>query len=109
MGNTPNQWINGIKSKVNDRKVQFKRKRNNVGYRVAPNDVKNSLIKPSDFKFLTPKESESFAWELPDEIQQKKIRNNFINEVGKKKKKKKKKEKLLKKSWKKKKKKKKKS
>merc|ERR1711936_1432516 len=81
--NTPNQWINGIKSKVNDRKVQFKRKRNNVGYRVAPNDVKNSLIKPSDFKFLTPKESESFAWEIPDEIQQKKIRNNFINEVGK--------------------------
>lgn len=81
--NTQNQWINGIKSKVNDRKVQFKRKRNNVGYRVAPNDVKNSLIKPSDFKFLTPKESESFAWEIPDEIQQKKIRNNFINEVGK--------------------------
>merc|ERR1711963_1185479 len=71
------------KNEENDTKVQFKRKRNNVGYRVAPNDVENSLIKPSDFKFLTPKESESFAWELPDEIQQKKIRNNFINEVGK--------------------------
>jgi hypothetical protein len=68
------QWIEGLKSKINDRKVQFKRKRNTVGYRIAPEDVNNSLIKPSDFNFLTPAQSEDFLdkWKPLKELKEKK-------------------------------------
>ena len=68
------QWIEGLKSKINDRKVQFKRKRNTVGYRIAPEDVNNSLIKPSDFNFLTPAQSEDFLdkWKPLSQLKEKK-------------------------------------
>lgn len=78
-----NQWMDGIKSRINDRKVQFKRKQDSIGYRIAPEDIKNSLIKPNDFTFLSPQESESLIdkWSYPDKIQQKKIKNNLRNDV----------------------------
>jgi hypothetical protein len=67
------QWTEGLKSKINDRKVQFKRKRNTVGYRVTPEDVNNSLIKPTDFNFLTPAQSENFLdkWKSLKELKEK--------------------------------------
>ena len=68
------QWIEGLKSKFNNRKVQFKRKRNTVGYRITPDDVNNSLIKPTDFNFLTPAQSENFLdkWKPLKELKEKK-------------------------------------
>jgi hypothetical protein len=68
------QWIEGLKSKINDRKVQFKRKRNTVGYRIVPEDVNKSLIKPSDFNFLTPAQSEHFLdkWKPLSQLKEKK-------------------------------------
>ena len=68
------QWIEGLKSKITDRKVQFKRKRNTVGYRITPEDVNNSLIKPADFNFLTPAQSEDFLdkWKPLKELKEKK-------------------------------------
>ena len=77
------QWVNGIKSKINDRKVQFKRKQDSIGYRIAPEDIKNSLIKPNDFSFLSPKDSETFIdkWKFPDKMQQQKIRTNFRENI----------------------------
>ena len=48
------QWISGLKSRLNERRVQFKRKRNTIGYRVLPDDESKSIIKPTDFKFLDP-------------------------------------------------------
>ena len=52
--------MNGIRSRLDDRKVQFKRKQDSLGYRIAPKDIRNSLIKPNDFTFLSPKESRVF-------------------------------------------------
>ena len=52
--NKQDSWIDGIKSRINDRKVQFKRKQDSAGFRIAPEEVKNSLIKPGDFSFLSP-------------------------------------------------------
>lgn len=46
------QWISGLKSRLNDRRVQFKRKNDTIGYRVIPEDESKSIIKPTDFKFL---------------------------------------------------------
>ena len=77
------QWIHGINSKISDRKVQFKRKRDSVAYRIAPEDVKNSLIKPGDFNFLTPKESEKYSWKFPDKIQQKRFKKHLDNNLRK--------------------------
>ena len=48
------QWISGLKSRLNDRRVQFKRKNDTIGYRVIPEDESRSIIKPTDFKFLDP-------------------------------------------------------
>ena len=48
------QWISGLKSRLNDRQVQFKRKNDTIGYRVIPEDESKSIIKPTDFKFLDP-------------------------------------------------------
>ena len=48
------QWISGLKSRLNDRRVQFKRKNDTIGYRVIPEDESKSIIKPTDFKFLDP-------------------------------------------------------
>ena len=58
--NKQDSWIDGIKSRINDRKVQFKRKQDSAGFRIAPEEVKNSLIKPGDFSFLSPEESQNF-------------------------------------------------
>ena len=56
------QWIGGLKSKLNDRRVQFKRKRDVVGYRINPetDDIAKSLVKPSDFKFLDEADSDEY-------------------------------------------------
>ena len=48
------QWISGLKSRLNERRVQFKRKDDTIGYRVLPDDEHKSIIKPTDFKFLDP-------------------------------------------------------
>ena len=48
------QWISGLKSRLNERRVQFKRKDDTIGYRVLPDDESKSIIKPSDFRFLDP-------------------------------------------------------
>ena len=48
------QWISGLKSRLNDRRGQFKRKNDTIGYRVIPEDESKSIIKPTDFKFLDP-------------------------------------------------------
>ena len=48
------QWISGLKSRLNERRVQFKRKHDTIGYRVLPDDESKSIIKPADFKFLDP-------------------------------------------------------
>ena len=48
------EWIGGLKTRLNDRRVQFKRKNDVIGYRVLPVDESKSLIKPADFKFLDP-------------------------------------------------------
>ena len=48
------QWMSGLKSRLNERRVQFKRKDDTIGYRVLPDDESKSIIKPTDFKFLDP-------------------------------------------------------
>ena len=48
------QWMSGLKSRLNERRVQFKRKDDTIGYRVLPDDESKSIIKPADFKFLDP-------------------------------------------------------
>ena len=47
-------------SRWNDKRVQFKRKKNTVAYRINPEDVTKSLIKPSDFTYLNQPESADF-------------------------------------------------
>ena len=54
------QWMGRIKSRLNDKRVQFKRKQDTVGYRINPDDLSKSLIKPSDFTYLNKNESEDF-------------------------------------------------
>ena len=56
------QWIGSLKSKLNDRRVQFKRKRDTVGYRINPetDDIAKSLVTPSDFKFLKEADSDEY-------------------------------------------------
>ena len=49
---TDDQWISGLKSRLNERRVQFKRKDDTIGYRVLPDDESKSIIKPADFRFL---------------------------------------------------------
>ena len=51
---TDDQWISGLKSRLNERRVQFKRKDDTIGYRVLPDDEFKSIIKPADFRFLDP-------------------------------------------------------
>ena len=48
------QWIRGLKSAP---RVQFKRKKDTIGFRKNPTDVEKSLISPSDFKFLNKDDS----------------------------------------------------
>ena len=60
--NGQDQWVGSLKSRLNDRRVQFKRKRDTVGYRINPenDDIAKSLVKPSDFKFLDEADSNEY-------------------------------------------------
>ena len=71
------QWIGGLKSRLNARRVQFKRKRDTVGYRIVPNDATKSLLVPSDFTFLDPGVSQEFQgrWKPLSEMKQKPFKN----------------------------------
>ena len=60
-----------------------KGKRDSVAYRIAPDDVKNSLIKPSDFNFLSPKDSEKYSWKMDDKKYHKKFKGNLNNDLRK--------------------------
>ena len=50
------------RQKLNDRRVQFKRKRDNVGYRINPelDDIAKSLVTPSDFKYMNETDSDEY-------------------------------------------------
>ena len=69
------QWVGSLKSKLNDRRVQFKRKRDTVGYRINPetDDIAKSLVTPSDFKFLDEADSDEYLskWKSMKTAQQK--------------------------------------
>ena len=70
------QWISGLKSRLNDRRVQFKRKNGTIGYRVIPEDESRSIIKPTDFKFLDPVTSSELLgkWKTLKELKRKQHR-----------------------------------
>ena len=70
------QWISGLKSRLNDRRVQFKRKNDTIGYRVIPEDESKSIIKPTDFKFLDPVTSSELLgkWKTLKELKRKQHR-----------------------------------
>ena len=73
--NGQDQWVGGLKSKLNDRRVQFKRKRDTVGYRINPetDDIAKSLVTPSDFKYLDEADSDEYLskWKSLKMVQQK--------------------------------------
>ena len=70
------QWMSGLKSRLNERRVQFKRKHDTIGYRVLPDDESRSIIKPSDFKFLDPVTSSELLgkWKSLKELKRKQHR-----------------------------------
>ena len=71
------QWLGRIKSRLNDKRVQFKRKRDTVGYRINPDDISKSLIKPSDFTYLNQTESADYLdkWKSLKELRKIPFRN----------------------------------
>ena len=71
------QWMGRIKSRLNDKRVQFKRKQDTVGYRINPDDISKSLIKPSDFTYLNENESADFLdkWRPLKELRSKPVKN----------------------------------
>ena len=87
------QWLGRIKSRLNDKRVQFKRKRDTIGYRINPDDISDqrerikqtatnhdiskSLIKPSDFTYLNQTESADFLdkWKPLKELRKKSFTN----------------------------------
>ena len=71
------QWMGRIKSRLNDKRVQFKRKKDTVGYRINTDDVSKSLIKPSDFTYLNKNESADFLdkWRPLKELKSKPFKN----------------------------------
>ena len=71
------QWMGRIKSRLNDKRVQFKRKQDTVGYRINPDDLSKSLIKPSDFTYLNKNESADFLdkWRSLKELRLKPVKN----------------------------------
>ena len=71
------QWMGRIKSRLNDKRVQFKRKQDTVGYRINTDDVSKSLIKPSDFTYLNSSESADFLdkWKPLKELRSKPVKN----------------------------------
>ena len=71
------QWLGRIKSRLSDKRVQFKRKRDNIGYRINPDDISKSLIKPSDFTYLNKTESADYLdkWKPLKELRKKPFKN----------------------------------
>ena len=71
------QWLGRIKSRLNDKRVQFKRKRDNIGYRINPDDISKSLIKPSDFTYLNQTDSADYLdkWKSLKELRRKPFKN----------------------------------
>ena len=81
-------------SRWNDKRVQFKRKHDTIGYRINPDDITDqrerirtsnthsseiskSLIKPSDFTYLNQTESADFLdkWKTLKELGKKPFKN----------------------------------
>ena len=71
------QWMSGLKSRLNERRVQFKRKDDTIGYRVLPDDAFKSIIQPSDFRFLDPVTSSELLgkWKPLKELTEKQSQN----------------------------------
>ena len=71
------QWMGRIKSRLNDKRVQFKRKHDTIGYRINPDDISKSLIKPSDFIYLSQPESSDYLdkWKSLKELKKKPFKN----------------------------------
>ena len=71
------QWLGRIKSRLNDKRVQFKRKQDTIGYRINPDDLSKSLIKPSDFTYLNQTESADYLdkWKSLKELRKKTFKN----------------------------------
>ena len=71
------QWMSGLKSRLNERRVQFKRKKDTIGYRVLPDDAFKSIIQPSDFSFLDPVTSSELLgkWKPLKELKEKQSKN----------------------------------
>ena len=71
------QWMSGLKSRLNERRVQFKRKKDTIGYRVLPDDAFKSIIQPSDFRFLDPVTSSELLgkWKPLKELKEKQSKN----------------------------------
>ena len=72
-----NQWLGRIKSRLNDKRVQFKRKNDTIGYRINPDDISKSMIKPSDFTYLNQTESADYLdkWKSLKELRKKPFKN----------------------------------
>merc|ERR1712208_20777 len=70
------QWLGRIKSRLNDKRVQFKRKQDTIGYRINPDDLSKSLIKPSEFTYLNKNESADFLdkWRSLKELRSKPVK-----------------------------------
>ena len=66
------QWSKNVKTNLNNRRVQFKRKNDTVAYRVNPSDIQRSLLKPSDFKNLNKELSSDYLdkWKSLGELKQ---------------------------------------
>ena len=71
------QWLGRIKSRLNDKRVQFKRKQDTIGYRINPDDISKSLLKPSDFTYLSQPESADYLdkWKSLKELKKKPFKN----------------------------------
>lgn len=70
------EWFGGLKSRLKDRRVQFKRKQDQIGYRINPTDASKSLIKPTDIHYLNPEQSTEYLgkWKLLSEVKEKPFR-----------------------------------
>ena len=70
------QWIGGLKSRLKDRRVQYKRKQDQIGYRINPSDASSSLIKPSDIHYLNPEQSTEYLdkWKPLNDVKEKQFR-----------------------------------
>ena len=71
------QWLGRIKSRLSDKRVQFKRKHDTIGYRINPDDISKSLIKPSDISYLDETESADYLdkWKSLKELRKQPFKN----------------------------------